>query len=156
MTSRRYTFAALALAAAIAAIAMFVSSDNESPQSVSLIELIANPERFDGKKVITEGYFVYGLENQALYLSELDQKNFSAMNKILWSPVDARVPRSLFLDSHCRYVMIWGTFVARSTGDTAIQRFFGDTRSERSELQHIENILAKSEASGSCERDPMK
>jgi hypothetical protein len=42
----------------------------EQPQSVSLIQLIATPEKYNGKFVRVEGYLHYKFEDSALYFTK--------------------------------------------------------------------------------------
>jgi hypothetical protein len=64
------------------------TSAQKTPLQASLIELLANPDKFDGKLVATMGYLVVGHEPKhcvhvLLYLHQEDAKNLLASNGIL-------------------------------------------------------------------------
>ena len=89
--------------------------DAEEPRnSVSLIQLIANPASFDGKRVVLTGYVVLEVENTAVYLHESDATYAIARNG-LWLdvPLGGESHRARF---HQRYVLVEGTFNARRRG----------------------------------------
>jgi hypothetical protein len=75
-----------------------------------LIQLIANPEKYDGKQVQVVGFLRLEFEGDALYLHEDDYKNGIYGNAIgigvtkesKWSKDDVNM----------RYVMVVGTFRA--------------------------------------------
>jgi hypothetical protein len=48
---------------------------------VPLVALIANPEKYDGKFIATEGYFIWRFEDTALYLSQ-EQANCLSLNRV--------------------------------------------------------------------------
>ena len=83
-------------------------SEAESPVSVSLISVIANPEKFDGRKLRVIGVLGYGggLDRSVcLYVSEQDARNRVMPNCI---SVDLSVDRGdKRLD---KYVILNGTF----------------------------------------------
>jgi len=82
---------------------------------VSLIQLIAGPERFDGREVAVAGYcWVEPEEGTALYLHEEDHRYFATMNS-----VGLTFEQSLTNAGGChdRHVLIFGIFAAlRGTG----------------------------------------
>jgi hypothetical protein len=51
-------------------------------ESVSLINLIATPERYDGKWVRVEGVCAFEFENCALFLTQDDRKHFFSKNAV--------------------------------------------------------------------------
>ncbi|WP_299223868.1 hypothetical protein [uncultured Psychroserpens sp.] len=60
-------------------ITIFACDNNEKVNSVqnefevvSLIDLIANPEKYDGRKVMIKGYLNFSNEGHAIYLSKGD------------------------------------------------------------------------------------
>jgi hypothetical protein len=78
--------------------------------SVSLIELIANPTQFDGKRVRIIGFLRLEFEGTAIYLSREDFENGITKNG-LWVSTDQ-------LDNTLsnRYVLLEGTFNASNPG----------------------------------------
>lgn len=72
----------------VVVVALSTSPDAEEPRdmAVSLIQLIANPAAFDGKRVLLTGYVVLEAENTAVYLHESDARYGIARNG-LWLEV---------------------------------------------------------------------
>jgi hypothetical protein len=93
-------------------------ADDPLEIAVSLIQLIANPTAFDGKRVLVKGYITLEFENQAIWLSELDAKHIITRNS-LWLDVDDPVyaNRARF---HNRYGLVVGTFTARRHGHLSL------------------------------------
>ncbi|MEZ5465588.1 MAG: hypothetical protein R3F22_10275 [Lysobacteraceae bacterium] len=52
------------------------------PIDVSMVQLLANPERYNGKPVSVIGYYNSGFELSALYLSKLDSDNDVNRNSV--------------------------------------------------------------------------
>jgi hypothetical protein len=44
----------------------------DEPSHVSIVQLLANPDRYDGKKIQVDGFLCVQFENQAIYLSGED------------------------------------------------------------------------------------
>ena len=86
----------------------------EEPIRVSLVQLIANPEKYDGKVVFVVGFVSLEFEGSAIYLHEEDYKHALYRNG-LWIdiPNDMR-RREAGVDR--KYVMIIGTFNAKELG----------------------------------------
>ena len=83
---------------------------------VSLIQLIANPNAFDGQRVILYGYAILEFEHNAIYLTEPDAKRATTPNG-LW--LDLPMGSSIYQNRatfHGRYVLIEGAFNARRRG----------------------------------------
>lgn len=84
------------------------------PEEVSLMQLIATPERYDGKQVQVVGFLRLEFEGNGLYLHEEDYKHSITKNS-LWIVRNPRIDmRSKALDMH--YVMLIGTFTASRKG----------------------------------------
>lgn len=84
-----------------------------APQDVSLIELIANPSRFDGKLVRVTGYLVREFEGDAIYLHRDDYDHAIRRNG-LWVTFGKESP-----DLRCktlRYASVQGRFNAKDRG----------------------------------------
>lgn len=96
------------------ALAASPRAEDSREAAVSLIQLIANPASFDGKRVRLTGYVVLESENKAVYLHESDAKYGIARNA-LWLDVPLGGD-SWLAQFYGRYVLIEGTFNARRRG----------------------------------------
>ena len=81
----------------------------------SLIELIARPEVYDGKRVVVSGFISFEFEGNALYLSANDWEHGILANSLVIEPPpgfesDTAPARKAV---NRRYVMLEGTFDAR-------------------------------------------
>jgi hypothetical protein len=94
------------------------------PIDVSMVQLIATPERFDGKPIRVIGFLHLEFEGNALYLHETDFCHSISANAIWvgvgWPPDDKYVARSN------SYVLLEGVFDARSKGHMSM--FAGSVR----------------------------
>ena len=59
-------------------------------KSVSMIELIANPEKFDGKRVFVNGFVHFEFEGNGLYFHEEDYHNDLRQNGLTLSVTPAQ------------------------------------------------------------------
>lgn len=80
---------------------------------VSLVQLIANPHRYDGIHVAVEGYAHLESESSGLYLSRTDYME-SLLKNGLWIEITGDSPDVAKCND--RYVLIEGTFVATDLG----------------------------------------
>jgi hypothetical protein len=93
---------------------VLVRPQQQAPTNVSLIELIANPDKFDGKPVLVTGFLRLEFEGDVLYLSEGDYLHQIPKNGV-WVERSKEMIRDLEkLDSN--YVVIAGVFNARRKG----------------------------------------
>lgn len=91
-------------------------SDTRVPDAelVSLVRLIATPERYDGKAVLVVGFLRLEFEGNGLYVHEEDYKRGITKNAV-WVVRSAKVNRRAdALNMH--YVMLGGTFDASHHG----------------------------------------
>ena len=104
----------ISVACALLLLGSTISSDGQAlrPQApvevVSLVQLIATPERFDGRLVAVTGYLHLEFEGEALYLHKEDSDQ-SIIKNALWvegNPVLENLRSSL--DMH--YVRVVGNF----------------------------------------------
>jgi len=58
-------------------------SSDKNGQRVSMIDLIANPNRYDGQLVQVSGVFSFGSENNAIWFGE-ESRTFKATENALW------------------------------------------------------------------------
>ena len=103
-----------------------------TPHKVSLINLVATPEKYDGKIIIVTGFLNLEFEDYALYFHSEDYERALTANSITISVQDD--PELKKLDK--KYVVIQGVF--RSFGDLRYSRGHG----------HIENIERIAELGG--------
>ena len=82
---------------------------------VSIVELIANPEVFNGKKVRLVGYMNLQFEGNALYLHAEDYKHGLSRNG-LWLQVPKGWPDNAKKCPSKSYVLLEATFNATNTG----------------------------------------
>jgi len=80
---------------------------------VSIIQLLARPEVFDGKRVQVEGYIHLEFEGQGIYLHQEDEQR-SLYRNGLW--VEFQTDSTYKTPCQDRYVLIEGTFRARHHG----------------------------------------
>ena len=98
----------------IALLALVGPLRADEPLDVSMIQLIATPEKFHGKFVRIIGYLRLEFEGNGLYLHREDY--LAAINKNgIWFDVTLETMKNpkKFTD---RYVLVEGTFSARSYG----------------------------------------
>ena len=93
------------------------AATGEMPQDVSIVQLLATPERFDGKLVRVIGFLCLAFEGDAVYLHREDFDHGLTQNA-LWVQVPEKPDASLSLN----YVLIEGTFDA---GDHGHMGLFG-------------------------------
>lgn len=100
--------------AIVVALASTPGADGPRGPTVSLIQLIATPQSFDGKRVVVTGYLMLEHENTAVYLHESDAA-YGIFRNGVWLDVSVR-GESQHAQFHRRYVLIEGTFNARRRG----------------------------------------
>lgn len=92
-------------------VALFASNAQgiaaEIPE-VSLIQLIATPEKFDGKRVMVVGVAEIEFEGNALYLHKED-RDLSLYKNALWLEVP-KDKEALWRAHSSEYVLVVGTF----------------------------------------------
>lgn len=98
----------------MAALASSSRASGPGDMAVSLIQLIASPGSFDGKRVVVTGYVMLEFENTAVYLHESDAR-YGIFRNGLWLDVsvDDEIRRAQL---HGRYAVIEATFSARRRG----------------------------------------
>jgi hypothetical protein len=97
----------------LAVPAVVAQAPNE-PLHISLVQLIANPEKFDGKLVAVAGFLRLEMEGDALYLSRDDFLNGVTKNAI-WIDLTPELVKSR-QQLNNRYVLLMGTFDASGHG----------------------------------------
>jgi hypothetical protein len=104
----------------IAVICVFLSSlwaiptTAQEPTDVSMVQLIANPEKYDGKLVRVIGFLRMEFEGNALYLHREDYEKHIAANGIWVDVTSAMNKQEKTLNS--RYDIIEGVFSSSDHG----------------------------------------
>ena len=86
----------------------------QEPTDVTLVRLIANPEKFDGKLIRVIGFLRLEFEGNVLYLHREDYEN-SILGDGIWvdvTPVVTKQSTTLNMN----YVLLEGIFSARERG----------------------------------------
>lgn len=84
------------------------------PESVSMIQVLSNPEKYDGKKLQLMGYLHLEFEGNGLYLHKEDEQRGLSKNG-LW--VDTRSHSYKDMAAlNDTYVLVEGTFTSRRQG----------------------------------------
>lgn len=92
---------------------------------VSLIKLIASPERFDQLRVGAKGFFVHEEEDYTLYLSAGDAQEGIYANGVELNFVGSKVPSSTVAALNRKYVRIVGRFYADAQSQWPTQQATG-------------------------------
>src|SRR6267154_1164449 len=97
----------------------YISSLRSGPDAggeferVSLVQLLANPERYDGGKIQAAGFFLYKGEQHAVFLTSEDAANGISQNSIavVLQPPNYKPDDLTQLDG--KFISVKGTFNAR-------------------------------------------
>ena len=92
------------------------NSANHDADDVSIIQLISNPEKYDGKVVRVIGVGNLEFEGDAVYLSRDDWKNWVCKNGLWIELGDDATSYNVAKCWNGKYVIIEGTFEQESTG----------------------------------------
>jgi hypothetical protein len=109
---RRHITAAALVACIGAAVA--TARADEMPKDASIVQLLATPERFDGKPVRVFGFLRLAFEGDALYLHREDDTQGLTRNALWVDRTEAMEREQAKLNAH--YVLIEATFDAEDTG----------------------------------------
>ena len=85
------------------------------PVSVSLIRLLANPDRYEGRLVRVIGVFHFGMEESVLYLHREDEELLNANNAVWVSP-KAGSREQDYKELSGAFVIVEGRFTAKAHG----------------------------------------
>jgi hypothetical protein len=93
----------------------WVAGGPAGAERVSMVRLIADPARYDGKEVVTEGFFVWAYEDRSLYVSRDDALNFLDYNGLVLSGTvrsscAGKDLRTSLTEGHLHFVTVQGTF----------------------------------------------
>jgi hypothetical protein len=84
-----------------------IADDMADVTQCSIVNLLATPERYVGKKIQTYGYVVAEFEGTAIYLSADDMRHRTSVNGI-WLATSEDAPG--MAAAHERYALVEGTF----------------------------------------------
>jgi hypothetical protein len=87
---------------------------SDEPETISIINLIASPEKYDRKKVRVIGYLTLYFESSVLYLHKVDFDNMITKNGI-WVDV-SRAGLDSLKSYNKHYVIMDGTFDSQRKG----------------------------------------
>jgi len=116
---RRHIIFTRLVACMIAAFAT-LRAGAEMPQDVSMVQLLATPEKFDGTVVRVFGFLRLEFEGDALYFHREDDVQGLTRNGIWVDRTDAMEHDANKLNSH--YVLIEGVFDAEDHGHMGLFR----------------------------------
>ncbi len=110
-----------AIAVALSVVLWSGSVAQEEMKFVSLIQLIATPERYDGQRVRVIGLVSYRFESQALYPSKEDYRLVNQASAI-WLAVDPddRLRDERARRLHGKYAEVVGVFDASHRGHMSL------------------------------------
>ena len=91
---------------------------NEEVYSVSMIKLLANPERYNGKRIILHGYLNLEFEGNALYFHKDDYLQNILKNSV-WVNLNDKIAEQAHKYNKA-YVTILGTFDNEDTGHMGV------------------------------------
>jgi hypothetical protein len=115
-----------------------------APVSVSLVQLIASPAEYDGKRVAVAGYCNLEFEGDALYLHEEDFAHQLTPNAIRLA-IRPPVPAS-YRAAHHNYATVEGTFKAPRAGAPGF-------RGGLYNISRLERVPSRAEVAASGGRD---
>ena len=85
---------------------------NSQYHNVSIINLIATAEKYQGKQVRLIGYVVLGFENKSIFISDVHAKH-SILSNALWMDIELNENNRIFDN---RYCIVEGVFDSLSRG----------------------------------------
>ena len=109
---RKFRMAALFLVLCLSSPAGFSAS--EEPTFVSLIQLIANPEKYEHKLIAVTGFLQLEFESSRMYLGREDFQNQLVANSICIESNSAMDKEADKLNQ--TYVVVFGTFSSSHCG----------------------------------------
>ena len=97
-------------------------------RAVSMIQLIATPERYEGRLVRLAGVFQFGMEESALYLHREDADLLNGENGV-WIDGKEGLTEKDYQALSGSYVLVEGVFTSKSRGHMGM--FAGELRPVR-------------------------
>jgi hypothetical protein len=108
MTMRHFIAICLLLLGGVASYAQ------KEPSQVTLLRLLANPEKYDGKEVQVIGYLHLEFEGNGLYLHKEDYDH-SILGNMIWVDATPDMQKAI-KEINDKYVIIRGVFDAKRHG----------------------------------------
>lgn len=108
-------FPMLLSTAATAQMKGYFREAGNDAQDVSLVQLIAQPEKFDGKQVRFIGFLRIEFEGNAIYLHREDYQQAISRNAV-WVNIPADMDKKQQNEVNMRYVICVGVFQAAQHG----------------------------------------
>ncbi len=93
-------------------------SDEQAIEQVSVLQLIANSEKYDDKTVLVAGFLRLETEGDVLYLHEEDYKHHLFKNRVWFARNDLVIAKAAEINNH--YVTLIGTFSSKYKGHRSI------------------------------------
>jgi hypothetical protein len=93
------------------------SESRQAPQRVSLVQLIASPEKYDGHRIQAAGYFIFEEEHHALYLTDTDGEYYLPENSVALLFDYRKFPRDELRTFNRKYVNLTGRFIANARSE---------------------------------------
>ena len=90
--------------------------DTTNYEEVSMISLIANPDRYNGKRVIVSGFLHIEFESNMIYLNETDFKNNLTKNAIWIGITREQMESPMMLRCQNKYGFVKGIFDMNDKG----------------------------------------
>jgi len=91
-------------------------SSPQTPLAVSLLQLIATPDAFEGKYVRVQGFVRIEHEGSAIYLHREDWEHMLTKNGLWLAASDSAPEGSKEAEVNNRYALIEGVFTAKQKG----------------------------------------
>lgn len=91
------------------------ASPDKSWQTISIIQLIATPEKYHNKFVLVIGFVNLEFEGNAVYLSESDYKH-GLMKNAVWLNLPDDIQKNKEQQYNRKYCLIMGKFNAKKNG----------------------------------------
>jgi hypothetical protein len=99
---------------------------SEIPKGVSIVQLVASPEKYDGKRVMFLGVLALENEGDAVYLSHEDYSHGMPYNRVRIEP--NKVVNADCGEADGKYVVIVGVFSAPGPTEDSTGRVAGISR----------------------------
>ena len=142
------------LAAAVVVLASCQASEplprvyGSGPIEVSLVHLLADPGRYDGREVVVVGFCRLEFDGNALYLHREDFEQ-SIVKNAVWLDLDSPIPQT-YRDLSDKYVIVEATFNARDKGHEGL--FSGELRA----IRRMDANMARADIERLRQRVPKK
>jgi hypothetical protein len=111
---RRYDMKLFLAVCMVVSVLLAVSARAEEPKNVTMIQLLANPEKFDGKVIRVIGFLRIEFEGNVLYPHREDYEN-SILGNGIWVDVTPEM-RKETKSINMHYVIMEGIFSATEHG----------------------------------------